>query len=515
MENIQWLDINNFDQLQKIEGYFQALWIDIDKVYESRVSKIPTYILDELQLEREYQRKYGLEILPVKASRSNKLISPLFRSNSVQSNGGPVSDESYSTMWVEILSFIQEHYNKFVPKSKQHTFVQLRPYMDGTGKNANKYQWNYGEPFTDANGIYYNGSATALRLFAVHTPHSMRNTYTVARKGLISYQDLMVQQGWTAEVTMHHYLQAMHQNDTDKLLELADKSIMDGTFFIEGSDSEALFLLGKNAIRPSKSDSAMAESLDAGADAIIHDQGLISIRVPELEEYKGEDGLKMLIAQQRGVKPIIFDHCLCPAGGDCPKEIVEIVGEKNRCGICPIACYGIDNISGLNARITEKREAARTGLIMLKRLENRNVNESVTGPIKEQIALNQSEVGSMRMTTNLLKKKLKVGELEQYLCRHPDMVKNVVEISIDTTDERNLFISKLIEAQAHPQYCSESFIDQCQAYLNRTNHKGFKDDKSDVTQVVAGHFSAIMREKNIGFNQLLLSPQFLKLSKEV
>lgn len=514
MENIQWLDINNFE-LEKVDGYFQPLWIGIDKIFEGRVIKIPTFILDELQAEREYQREYGLENSLIKSTFSNKLINPLFRSNDIKSKGGPVTDTSYARMWVNILWFIQQQYNEFVPPSNQHSFVRLVPHKDGVGKNAIIHQWNMGEPITDSDGVYHNGNATALQFLAVHTPHAMRNTYAVARKGLIAYQDLMEQQGWTSEVTMHHYLQAMHQNDKDRLLELADKSIMEGTCLTEGASLQALFLQRNNAIRPSKDGSAMSASLAAGAEAVIHDQGLISIRVIELDDYKGDDGLMMLKAQQRGIKPVIFDHCLCPAGGDCPKEIVAIIGERNRCGICPVACYGIDNISGLNARITEKREAAKKGLIMLKRLEARNEDPSVTAQIKEQINLNQSEVGSMRMTANLLKKNLERGELERYLCRHPDMVKNVVEISIDTTSERNLFLSKLIEAQAHPQYCSEGFVDQCYSYYRRFNiDKNKEDVESDPVQVVAGHFSAIMREKKIGINQLLSLPEFNQLAED-
>lgn len=515
MENIQWLDINNFDKLGKVDGYFQPLWIDIDKIFESRIAKIPTFILDELQAEREYQNAYGLDISSIKSTNSEKTISPLFRSNTVKSTGGPVVDHSYSGMWTNILWFIEQHYNEFVPPSKRHNFVRLAPYKDGTGKNANIYQWNIGVPIVDSEGVHHNGNATALQMLAIHTPHSMRNTYTVARKGLIAYQDLMEQQGWTSEVTMHHYLQAMHQNDKDRLLELADKSIMEGTCLTEGESLQALFLQGNNAIRPSKDGSAMSASLAAGAEAVIHDQGLISIRVVELDEYTGDDGLMMLKAQQRSIKPVIFDHCLCPAGGDCPKEIVAIIGERNRCGICPVACYGIDNISGLNARITEKREAAKKGLIMLKLLGARNEDPSNTAQIAEQINLNQSEVGSMRMTANLLKKNLERGELERYLCRHPDMVKNVVEISIDTTSERNLFISKLIEAQAHPQYCSEGFVEQCFSYYRRFNtDKNKKDVESDPVQVVAGHFSAIMREKNISINQLLSHPKFNQLAED-
>lgn len=516
MENIQWLDIDNFDQNSqgRVNGYFQPLWIDIDKIYESRVAKIPTFILDELQAEREYQRTYGLEISPIKSTFSEKLISPLFRSNAAQNTGGPFCDQAYLDLWVDILWFIQQHYNEFVPPSKQHSFVRLVPYKDSTGKNANNHQWNQGVPIIDSDGVHHNGNATALQLLAVHTPHSMRATYAVARKGLIAYQDLMEQQGWTAEVTMHHYLQAMHQNDKERLLELADKSIMEGTCLTEGASLQALFLQGNNAIRPSMNGSAMSDSLAAGAEAVIHDQGLISIRVTELDEYKGDDGLMMLKAQQRSIKPVIFDHCLCPAGGDCPKEIVAIIGERNRCGLCPIACYGIDHISGLNARITEKRDAATKGLGMLKRLEARNEVPSSTVKIKEQINLNQSEVGSMRMTANLLEKKLERGELDRYLCRHPDMVKNVVKISIDTTCERNLFLSKLIEAQAHPQYCSEGFLDQCYAHYRRFNaDKNKQDVESDPIQVVAGHLSAIMREKNIDINQLLSVPEFKQLAE--
>ncbi|MGK0270589.1 MAG: hypothetical protein ACI88H_001236 [Cocleimonas sp.] len=517
MENIQWLDIDNFDQNSqgRVDGYFQPLWIDIDKIYESRVAKIPTFILDELQAEREYQRTYGLEISPIKSTYSEKLISPLFRSNAAHNTGGPFCDQAYYDLWVDILWFIQQHYNEFVPPSKQHSFVRLVPYKDSTGKNANNHQWNQGVPIIDSDRVYHTGNATALQMLAVHTPHSMRGTYTVARKGLIAYQDLLEQQGWTSEVTMHHYLQAMHQNDKERLLELADKSIMEGTCLTEGASLQALFLQGNNAIRPSKDGSAMSASLAAGAEAVIHDQCLISIRVIELDGYTGDDGLMMLKAQQRSIKPVIFDHCLCPAGGDCPKEIVEIIGERNRCGICPVACYGIDNISGLNARITEKREASKKGLIMLKRLEERNEDSSSTVRIKEQIHLNQSEVGSMRMTANLLEKNLERGELDRYLCRHPDMVKKVVKISIDTTCERNLFLSKLIEAQAHPQYCSEGFVDQCYAHYRRFNaDKNKQDVESDPVQVVAGHLSAIMREKNIGINQLLSVPEFKQLVED-
>ncbi|WP_042149546.1 MULTISPECIES: hypothetical protein [unclassified Pseudoalteromonas] len=504
MENIQWLDINNFDKLAPVKGYFQPIWIDIDKVFENRVIKVPTYIYDELQAEKEFQRKYThVETDPVISTYSDTLISPLFKSFHEKSKGVPVSDTSYAEMWVDILHFIQIHYNKFAPKSEQHNFVQLRPKRPRS--NVEPYQWNYGEAWVDLDGIQRPGNASAVFLYAIHTPHSMRNTYAVARKGLISTEDIKEQQGWLTDNMMFHYQQAQHQTDTDKQLELADKAMMEGTF-----------LLGNNAIKPSESDSAMKASLNAGAKAVIEDQGMISISVPEFNEYSGVSGREMLIAQQRSVKSVVYDHCICPAGGDCPKEIVTIIGESKRCGLCPIACYGIDNISGLNARINDKRRSAGTGLNQVIRLEKLKVDVDTITPIKTQISLDQTEASVMRMTVGMLKKKLESGKKkDQFICRRPDMVKDVVEISINTDSEKGAFLSRIIEAQQHPEYCHEDFIRQCYFQYKKMNKKGFKDDESDPVGLVAGHLSALMQEKGVGFDKLLASPQIFQLSEVI
>jgi hypothetical protein len=107
------------------------------------------------------------------------------------------------------------------------------------------------------------------------------------------------------------------------------------------------------------------------------------------------------------------------------------------------------------------------------------------------------------MTVGLLKKKLHEIKPNEYISRRPDMVKDIISISIDTTNDRNRFISNLIEAQAHPEYCSEAYLTQCERFARRIGLHGIEDDEHDVVSVVAGHFSQIMRAKGIGLKELV------------
>lgn len=502
MENIQWLDIFGFDVSGKVDGYFQAITIDVDKIFDQRVCQIPTYIYDTLQEEKKIQLEViNSEVNSVPSSHTGVMIQPLFRATGSKKNN-PVPDSSYSDMWLELMIFIEEQYNQYAVDSEQHQFTKLVPYFD---KQKRPHQWNYGDnSYIDENGVMYEKNATALHLACIHTPHSMRNTYTVTRDEYMTLEEIMDQQGWTEETTKHHYARARHQDDTNKRLEQGEKALMEGSF-ITSVDKELshLFLSGENAVRPSNEKSSLKQSINEDSvSSTINDQGLISIMVPEVSAYEGDDGLTLL-KSQRSVKNLVLDHCICPAGGDCPKEIVSIVGESHRCGMCPIACYGIDHISGLNARISEKRNDAQVGIKQLQRLIKRNTSFDYQSQIKRQIRLNQLEVSSMRMTVGLLKKKLHEIKPNEYISRRPDMVKDIISISIDTSNDRNRFISNLIEAQAHPEYCSEAYLTQCERFARRIGLHGIEDDTHDVVSVVAGHFSQIMRAKGIGLKELV------------
>lgn len=507
MENIQWLDINEFDKYGKVEGYFQSIHISIDKVFEHRACQVPTYIFDMLQAEKEFQQKYHHDSFkPIQSTNSTKFIDPLFK---VFSSGAPVDDTSYQALWVNFLLFVQEIYNNNVPKNEEHTFVKLVPKTD---RGRNPVSWNMGEPFVDDNGTFHQGNASQVVFRAIHTPHSMRNTYTVVRDTFISTKDLLQQQGWLSEVTKSHYLKAKHQDDRNKLLELGEEALLSGSLVVESEGNVyKLFLSGDGSISPSDKGSAISKSIEEKRfKEVINDQGMVSIFVPEMSEYSGEDGLSML-KNQRSVKPVVFDHCVCPAGGDCPAEVIEIVGERLRCGMCPIACSGIDNISGLNARISEKFSDAEEGLIQLKHLEARNVNETQIINLKKQIRLNQVEVAAMKMTVELLKKRLASGASEGYLSRMPEMVEGVIAIGINTDSEKGRFLSRLIESQAHPAYCSSNYIQHCERIIRSYGlDENFKGN-SDPVSIVAGHITQLLEIKGIDLNNLIESKELTKL----
>jgi hypothetical protein len=510
MENIQWLDIDDFDMFGKVEGYLQLLHITVDKVEDTRDCEIPHFIYELLQKEKEFQTIYNNanneKILP---TNSDKPTNPLFR---YLNSDRPISDTRYFSMWFDLMRLLDIKYNESVPDDKQHSFIKLSPRLDSTRQPK---CWNYGEPFVDSEGVERPGNASELVYRSVHTPHSMRNTYTVAHELFMTTQELMKQQGWSAEKTKHHYARAKHFDDRSEALERGEQALMSGKLpYMKDGKISDLLLSGKGAVRPSESESTMRKGLkNDNVNDFIHDQSMISITSPLMGEYQGESGIAKLI-NQRGIEPVVFDHCICPAGGDCPAEVVAIIKERHRCGICPVACCGIDNISGLGARISKKQSDAEVGIKQLQRMKSSTANIHIIKQMKGQIRLNQLEVASMRMTRNILEKKMLSENNNGYLSRRPDMVGDTVRMTIETSSQKGAFISNLIEAKSHPEYCSDNYLHTCERLARKLRNDDTKEEIVDPIGVVAGHISGLLRLKNIEIKALIQSEGFSRILKE-
>ncbi|MCG7645079.1 hypothetical protein MHM87_05680 [Alteromonas sp. Cnat3-28] len=513
VQNTQWLDITLFDQFNfTTEQYFSNLHITVDKTNPHREVAIPSYIFKTLLREKQFQ----LEQIPTSPVRIYyegndsdgtypEGIVPLF--NNPQTNK-PFNDSVYHKNWLKFLSFVEKEYNKFCRSEGRtddcHQFVYIDSQREGGRKdNPRDPKFIYTKYF-DANGTEYETEASEIVYRPVHTPHAMRNTFTVMRRFHVRDAVLMEQQGWSASGMVDHYAQGEYEQDRLERLEAADKAIRKGLTFRELKRQTKL-LYGDNAIKPSAQGSAMRDALGTSSDDAIKSQHLISIKIPELGDYAGKDGVDIFRKSQNRADVAVYDDCICPVGGMCPAEVLDIIKEERRCAICPIAMFGLDHIPGLKAKARSLEFESKNKQRVLKNAIHRNVSSQTIESIDDRLTNDRLEISACVFIVNTLEQHAKKDQGQgEYVCRDPDLLRHAFKISLDCEDEIQSFLSRLVDAKAYPQFTSGDFLAKVEIAARRFVHGGvqFGEESFSDIDVVAGHIAAIMRKDKLTFDEL-------------
>ncbi|WP_041054743.1 hypothetical protein [Vibrio owensii] len=537
MENIQWLDIDEFDMYGRIpDSYMQPIVISADKLGEPRICQVPYYIYDSLQKEKKFQETaFPRESLPCPTKKGGTtIIRPLFRlwKEGDNSNHRPISDATYRAMWTDLLQFIQVGFNSFVDtKKNEHSFVYLSPRKDISKETVD---WNMGEPckvvhcqYTEAQ-VYeeghpifneedivveeHQGNASALEYKAVHVPHSIRNTYTVSHEALLDDNELMLQQGWLTKSMKKHYAQGIHRDDLNKRLEIFERSIMCTDETISNLQDEAI-LTGKTAFKPSFQNSDLRNSLNNGVKQFILEQSPLSICPDHIGRYEGKSGM-VLLKTQPLTQMTVYDDCICPVGGHCPKEVLNVIFDSMRCGLCPIAIHGHDHIGGMMAKARSLVAEAKEGLEQLEWLDEMQVAPEEMEKIRRNIRFNQLEAASLTMASGMFSTKAE-DLSDKYLARNPEMTKQAFEISLDQEGQVERVLSKLIDAQSYPQYTSSKYMSELEMLARKIRASGAKIQETHPLDVVAGHIISTLKVHGVtlqefaqaGYLECFLEPQ--------
>ena len=259
VQNTQWLDITLFDQFNfTTEQYYSNLHVTVDKTNPHREVAIPSYVFKTLLLEKEFQLEQiprGPARIPYEGNSSDESypdgIVPLFNN---PRNNKPFHDCVYSEHWLRFMKFVDLEYNKFCRSEGRredcHRFVYIDCRREKGRKDSSRNPKMINTKYVDANGIEYKTEASEIVYRPVHTPHAMRNTFTVMRRFHLHDAVLMEQQGWSASGMVDHYAQGEYEQDRLERLEAADKAIRKGLTFRELKRQTKL-LYGDHAIKPS------------------------------------------------------------------------------------------------------------------------------------------------------------------------------------------------------------------------------------------------------------------------
>ena len=513
VQNTQWLDITLFDQFNfTTEQYFSNLHVTVDKTNPHRNVAIPSYVFKTLLLEKQFQLEQipmGPVRIPYEGNESDGTyhdgITPLFNN---PNKNQPFHDSVYNKYWLKFMKFIDVEYNKFCRSEGRredcHRFVYIDCRREKGRKDSSRNPKMINTKYVDANGIEYETEASEIVYRPVHTPHAMRNTFTVMRRFHLHDAVLMEQQGWSASAMVDHYAKGEYEQDRLERLEATDQAIRKGLTFRELKEQTRL-LNSDNAIKPSAKHSAMRDALNTSAEDAIKSQHLLSIKIPDLGDYGGKDGIEIFRKSQNKADIAVYDDCVCPVGGMCPVEVLNIIKEERRCALCPIAIFGLDHISGLKAKARSLDFESKSKQRVLKNAIHRKVSSQTIENIDDRLMNDRLEISACVFIINTLEQHAKMDPAQgEYVCRDPDLLRNAFKISLDCEDEIQSFLSRLVDAKAYPQFTSGDFLAKVEIAARRFVHGGvqFGEESFSDIDVVAGHIAAIMRKNKLTFDEL-------------
>lgn len=489
MRNIRWLDINTFDEdvPSSSDSYLCPLTLPVDKINPGRRTLIPRFIMESLVREREFQKAWpdnDFVVYEYKYADEIVKVTPLFR-NPFHKLQKPFSETNTNTCWVLILSLIERLFNQYYAEGEPHTFV----YEGNKRKDENN-------------------------LLPVHTPHSMRNTYALYRKELVDLKLLMDQAGWNSEVMPFHYAKAQPRKQLEKLLEHADKVLASkSSSHLDTMLHDSTLFDTESRLNAASKSAAIREMIETDVAQAIVEQNMISLEGGEISEYKGKNGLERL-RTQKITEIAYYAHCLCPAGGNCPLEVMESIEERQRCGLCPIACFGIDHVSGIYSKIRSIVKETEIAQNQLELLQARKDNPDAQTKIKKQIRLNILEKTALYAVSQMLINALDRKIPSKYVARKPDLVAKAVRISVNNSTKAGEFLSELADANHYPEFMSPDFLMRINRMSRQISSYDLEHGKnSDTVSVVSSYIASVMRVNGVTLNELANDRTFLQLTK--
>jgi len=400
---LQWLDRRSWNSRNgnlPADATVVDLFVNTDKVKPDPYTVLIIKRVQELlQREETFQLSLfedGMDTPVHYEGRENSRFSPvvpLFRARPKRHKGKltgkPVADESYTRVWRKLLAGFQTFYNEEV-LSNSDDFVELVSLKPCYPKSME---------IPGMEVVFYHPKTRAphycpLFYQSKHTPHSGRATFISNRISILSHEFVGSLVGHESPRVTEHY--AIREREE---LEQQVASISD--YLWNFSSDDPAYIHAANA------NSALRRGFLKDRNATIKQQGFITISFfnGQDEEMK-KDGIEIL--RTTPASDIAwFDMNVCPFGGQCPAEIMDVIIEPRRCGLCPYAVKGIDHLTAITAKHQSLLEQTVNATALLQawqpRAEKGEISQDLLDQIDESRKLDLMEASAWRLTEQKLR----------------------------------------------------------------------------------------------------------------
>jgi hypothetical protein len=433
---VSWLDRNTWDINEKNElNAYYKLNVNTDKTKNHEwTTYISNNVYSSLKKETLFQESMRENFIDLPVNYKDREYSrfedilPLFKSNSRK--GLPVNFTDY---WVEILWSFQNLINRNENKNyKLITISKPSTINIFDTVEANEY--------------------CPLNIKSVHTPHSMRATFCTHMSEYLERSEIAALVGHASDlITSEVYIKPEDSVVMDKIskaVDILDNGGVNSDYFDKESNVHT---------KPNLKNSSLQKAFSENRDQTIELFNItsISLNINKETELQSQKAINLL--KDARMDQVIFETThICPVGGICPQEVMGAIGEKRRCGLCPLALKCIDNINPIYAKQRDLIREIKDGKDKLELSIKNNESDITLNNIEDKVNLDIRELVSWKFSADILSEhyeQLKVNpDLDKkYYVEMPDMVKkHLTKVSI--SNEKEYLLTRIADSNAYSAY---------------------------------------------------------------
>lgn len=503
---VEWLDSRTWNKYEtdKHEKTYYKLNVNTDKTKNKEwTSYISNAVFHSLKKETKFQSSMMEDFINLEVNYQSREYSrfeniiPLFKSDSPE--GKPVNFRYY---WEEILGQFQnvlnniedENYKLITLSKPKNINIKL------TGNERNKY--------------------CPLRIKAIHTPHSMRATFCTHMAEYLERSEIAALVGHASDlVTSEVYIKpedSVLKEKIEKAVDIFDNGV-NSDYFDKNSSVHS-----KPQLKGSSLQKAFSENREQTIE--LFNLSSISLNINKDSEEQSQKAINIL--KDARMDQVIFEGThICPVGGICPQEVMGIIGEKRRCGLCPLALKCVENLNPIYAKQRDlMREIQENKEKLDLAIKNKESNISINN-LEDKINLDIKELVSWKFSADILSKyyeelKLNKDLDKKYYVEMPDMVKQHLQ-KVSISNEKEYLLTRIADSNAYPSYQNPNNKYQAEMLrrsivknLELFEYEDYYVSEEDKIEVFCSMIKNMLDSNKIGLKQLVNSSCFKPIEEK-
>jgi hypothetical protein len=378
-------------------------------------------LMTEADVERRvpYERRDHTRFAP---------ILPLFRA---ASSDYPVGDRAYAMAWERLIIGFGHWYGRAMPDAEPLRMWRFEPVIDQiTGAPRE-------EMYLDDDG---SRPCCPINLRLKHTPHSARSTFITSRAGILPIEMTGWLVGQTNKATTEHYT-------IETELETGAKVLAASNSLWSPDPANPIH------IRADMVDSALRKSFEVDRLKTerafgFHTLSLLNEDLPDLR------GIALL--RSTAMSRIAFREThICPVGEICPTDVLEIIVEPRRCGICPLAVKCVDHVTAIAAKRRQLLEQVDEANTVLGIMRQRGEPDSTMNEVQHRRRLDVMEEEGWRttfLTLEQLREDLQHAAKEVFIAGMPDVVRLHLRLVTVDYEAAAFILHRIVDSYAHTAF---------------------------------------------------------------
>jgi hypothetical protein len=465
LQGIQWLGLNNYrSKHHEGNSYWTRLYLCTDKTKADHTCRLQRYIMPWLDDEALFQTTI-CEYAPAPANFDNDENSTnpaqqwLFRSP-FGATDTPFSDGVYFDTWIRVLRGLQPIWDSIAPEQLAYRFYHEEQHPHNSKR------------------------AGEIKYTSPHKPHALRNSWItwMLEKGKAEPNEVRDQSGHLDVTQTLHYASGPRPT-TDRSLEFADLRIEEIEFDIN--------LVEYNSIKPSDPTSVLQKSLRENKSEAMKAQHMLSIEndiIPSRDT--GYDLIPVTPIEDFGV----FDDCICPFNGRCPRHVLKITKAPRRCGVCPYAIYSLDNLEAISARMRSLERHIKEIREKVASMESAGETELMLREYRVDANLTIMEYAGLEQISEILLAALEQHRTDRnkYLVRDPAIF-DKYPIILDRTDVLQEVLSNLLDIANFPAYSNVNYMANLQQQARKIKIQPAPKYEHKPIKVLLAQIASVMK----------------------